>query len=49
MALTAGAEAAAARDDVSEAERLLADARKIDGAKGAVASLAQLDAVRAAG
>jgi class 3 adenylate cyclase/tetratricopeptide (TPR) repeat protein len=47
--LIAGAEAAAATDDVTEAERLLADARKIAEAKGAVASLAQLDALRAAG
>jgi class 3 adenylate cyclase/tetratricopeptide (TPR) repeat protein len=48
-ALTAGAEAAAAADDGPEAERLLAEARKIAEAKGAVATLAQLDAVRVAG
>ena len=48
-ALTSGAEAAAAADDGPEAERLLAEARKIAEAKGAVASLAQLDAVRVAG
>jgi hypothetical protein len=48
-ALTAGAEAAAAADDGAEAERLLAEARKIAEAKGATASIAQLEAVRAAG
>jgi class 3 adenylate cyclase len=48
-ALTAGAEAAAAADDGAEAERLLAEARKIAEAKGATASLAQLAAVRVAG
>jgi class 3 adenylate cyclase len=48
-ALTAAAEAAAAADDGAEAERLLTEARAIAEAKGAVASLAQLDAVRAAG
>ncbi len=48
-ALTAAAEAAAATDDGAEAERLLAQARKIAEAKGAVASLAQLAAVRVAG
>jgi class 3 adenylate cyclase/tetratricopeptide (TPR) repeat protein len=45
-ALTAGAEAAAAADDSAEADRLLGEARKIAEAKGATASLAQLDAVR---
>ena len=44
-ALTAAAEAAAAADEVSEAERLLAAAREVAEAKGAVASLPQLDAV----
>jgi class 3 adenylate cyclase len=48
-ALTAGAEAAAATDDGLEAGRLLAEAREIAEAKGATASLAQLEAVRAAG
>jgi class 3 adenylate cyclase len=48
-ALTAGAEAAAAADDSAEAERLLAEARKVAEAKGAAASLAQLEAVRVAG
>ncbi|HKD93308.1 MAG TPA: adenylate/guanylate cyclase domain-containing protein [Gaiellaceae bacterium] len=48
-ALTAGAEAAAAAGDSPEAERLLAEAQQIAEAKGAIASLAQLDAVRAAG
>ena len=47
--LTAAAEAAAAADDGAEAERLLAEARKVAEAKGALASLAQLDAVRTAG
>jgi tetratricopeptide (TPR) repeat protein len=47
-ALTAGAEAAAAADDGDEAERLLQEARQIAEAKGAVANLAQLEAVRAA-
>jgi class 3 adenylate cyclase len=48
-ALTAGAEAAAAADESAEAERLLAEARRIAEAKGAIASLAQLAAVRVAG
>ena len=48
-ALTAGAEAAAAADERAEAERLLAEARRIAEAKGAVASVAQLAAVRVAG
>jgi len=48
-ALAAGAEAAAAADDGAEAERLLAEARNVAEAKGAVANLAQLDAVRMAG
>jgi class 3 adenylate cyclase/tetratricopeptide (TPR) repeat protein len=48
-ALTAGVEVAAAADDDAEAERLLAEARKVAEAKGAVASLAQLAAVRVAG
>jgi hypothetical protein len=48
-ALTAAAEAAAAADDAPDAERLLAEARRIAEAKGAVASLAQLAAVRVAG
>ena len=47
--LTAAAEASAAADDGAEVERLLAEARKIAEAKGAVASLAQLEAVRVAG
>ena len=47
--LTAAAEAAAAADEGAEAERLLAEARRIAEAKGAVASLAQLAAVRVAG
>jgi class 3 adenylate cyclase/tetratricopeptide (TPR) repeat protein len=45
-ALTAGAEAAVAAADGPEVERLLAEARKIAEAKGATASLAQLDAGR---
>jgi ATP/maltotriose-dependent transcriptional regulator MalT len=48
-ALTAAAEAAAAADDSAEVERLLAEARQIAEAKGAQASLAQLEAVRVAG
>jgi hypothetical protein len=44
-ALTAAAEAAAAADELPEAERLLAEARQIAQAKGAAASFAQLDAV----
>ena len=48
-ALTAAAEAAAAADDGAEAERLLTDARQIAEAKGATASLAQLEAIRVAG
>jgi class 3 adenylate cyclase len=48
-ALTAGAEAAAAADDGAEAERQLAEARRIATAKGATASLEQLAAVRVAG
>jgi class 3 adenylate cyclase/tetratricopeptide (TPR) repeat protein len=48
-ALTAAAEAATAADEGAEAERLLAEARRIAEAKGAVASLAQLAAVRVAG
>jgi hypothetical protein len=47
--LTAAAEAAAAADEDAEAARLLAEARRIAEAKGAVASLAQLAAVRVAG
>jgi class 3 adenylate cyclase/tetratricopeptide (TPR) repeat protein len=47
--LTAAAEAAGAADDSVEAERLLAEARKIAEAKGALASIAQLEAVRVAG
>jgi class 3 adenylate cyclase len=47
-ALTAAAEASAAADDGGEVERLLAEARKIAEGKGAVASLAQLEAVRVA-
>jgi class 3 adenylate cyclase len=45
-ALTAAAEAASAADEGSEAERLLAQAREVADAKGAVASLAQLVALR---
>ena len=48
-ALTAAAEAAAAADESTDAERLLAEARKIAEAKGAVAIVAQLEAVRVAG
>jgi class 3 adenylate cyclase/tetratricopeptide (TPR) repeat protein len=48
-ALTAAAEAAAANDDGDEAERLLSEARRVAEAKGAVASLAQLAAVRVPG
>jgi class 3 adenylate cyclase len=48
-ALTAAAEAVNAGDEADEAERLLAEARRIAEAKGAVASLAQLAAVRVAG
>jgi class 3 adenylate cyclase/uncharacterized protein (DUF1778 family) len=48
-ALTAAAEAAAAADDSAEVERLQAEARTIAGAKGATASLAQLEATRVAG
>ena len=48
-ALTAAAEAATAGQDGAEAERLLAEARRIAEAKGAVASLAQLAAVRVTG
>jgi hypothetical protein len=47
--LTVAAEVAAADGDDAEAERLLAEARQAAEAKGAVASLAQLAAVRAAG
>jgi ATP/maltotriose-dependent transcriptional regulator MalT len=47
--LTAAAEAAAAADEGAEGEQLLAAARRIAEAKGAVASLAQLAAVRVAG
>ena len=47
--LTAGAEVAAAANDGAEAERLLAEARKVAESKGAVASLAQVDAGRVAG
>jgi hypothetical protein len=43
------AEVAAADGDDAEAERLLAEARQAAEAKGAVASIAQLAAVRAAG
>jgi class 3 adenylate cyclase len=46
IALTAAAEAVAAADESAEAERLLGEARQIAEAKGALASLAQLDAVR---
>ena len=48
-ALTVAAEAAAACGDRAEAEHLLAEARQAADGKGAVASLAQLDAVRAGG
>jgi ATP/maltotriose-dependent transcriptional regulator MalT len=47
-ALTAAAEAAAAADESAGAERLLAEARRIAEAKGAVASVEQLDAARVA-
>jgi class 3 adenylate cyclase len=47
FALTAAAEAASAADDDAAAEQLLARAREIAEAKGAVASLAQLEALRA--
>ena len=47
--LTAAAEAAGAADESAEAERLLAEARKIAEGKGALASIAQLEAVRVAG
>jgi class 3 adenylate cyclase/tetratricopeptide (TPR) repeat protein len=46
-ALTAGAEAAAAADNDAEAELLLVEARTVAEAKGAVASLALLDRIRA--
>jgi class 3 adenylate cyclase/tetratricopeptide (TPR) repeat protein len=45
-ALTAGAEAATAADDGAGAQRLLAEARTIAEAKGAIANLAQLETVR---
>jgi class 3 adenylate cyclase len=48
-ALTAAAEAAVAADETPEAERLLAEAREIAEAKGALANVWQLDAVRVAG
>jgi class 3 adenylate cyclase len=48
-ALTAGAEVAAAANEGAEAERLLAEARQVAESKGAVASLAQVDAGRVAG
>ena len=48
-ALTAAAETATAADDPAGAERFLAQARQIAAAKGALANLAQLEAVRAAG
>jgi class 3 adenylate cyclase/tetratricopeptide (TPR) repeat protein len=48
-ALLAAAEAASAADETGEAEGLLAEARRIAEAKGAVASIAQLAAVRVAG
>ena len=48
VALTAGAEAAAAADDGADAERLLAEAQAVARAKGAVASLSQVDAARVA-
>ncbi len=47
--LTAAAEAAAAADESAEAERLRAEARAVAEAKGAVASVAQVDAARVAG
>jgi len=46
--LAAAVEAAAAADETTEAERLLAEARRIAEAKGALASLAELEAVRVA-
>ena len=49
IALTASAEAAAAADEGGEVERLLAEARRVAEAKGAVAGVAQLEAVRVAG
>ena len=48
-ALLSAAEAATAADETGAAERLLAEARRIAEAKRAVASVAQLDAVRVAG
>ena len=48
-ALTAAAEAAGSGHDGPEAERLLAEARRIAEAKGALASLAQLAAARVGG
>jgi len=48
-ALTVAAEASAAAGDHAQAEHLLAAARQAADAKGAVASLAQLDSVRAGG
>ncbi|HEY2310824.1 MAG TPA: AAA family ATPase, partial [Gaiellaceae bacterium] len=48
-ALLAAAEAAIAADENAEAERFLAEAHGIAEAKGALASIAQLDAVRVAG
>jgi hypothetical protein len=48
-ALTAAAEAAVAAEDGAEVARLLAEAHEIAEEKGAIASFAQLDAVRAAG
>jgi ATP/maltotriose-dependent transcriptional regulator MalT len=47
ITLTAAADAAGAAGEPAEAERLLAQARGIAAAKGAVASLAQLDLPRA--
>ena len=44
-ALTAAAEAAAAADEIPEAEQLLAQARQVAEAKGAVAGLPHLDTV----
>jgi class 3 adenylate cyclase len=49
VALTAGAEAAAAAGNGPEAERLLAEARQIAEAKGAIANFAQLDAAPVSG
>ena len=48
-ALLAAAEAATAADKSAKAERFLAEAHGIAEAKGALASIAQLDAVRVAG